>query len=963
MNNRDLPIFLQSLKEPDQANRVPTRYALWKGTSDLYWNNPNNWSTTGVPSGNKHVIFAGNAKLFAPCIINSDVSVKTIFARRDYVGGYLTFNSNKNITVQKQIRLDSKSSTSFNFNNVVLCTGHFIIDSPAFLSLGQSIFDLSGNLRITQGDPVDNLSTITYRTSGNYIYSTIPLNKINILYHTDISGSLVVRGRMNLSGTAHMAAGDLIFDGTQAKLNVGSGGWTYGDGMIVIQNEARIERQSGYLDNANLTITHNNIGNVLAPGIYSCRHVRFSSTSQGQDTVLFENGNYRFESDVEFLSLGGGELEINTGYGNANIEFDKNVDVIKDVTNNSRITWVPGSGIITLGKPRTIAKDFQQFQYGLGHSNTVDMSRGLVLSHQHFINESPVIYAINATGTNTSRFEMLTADGHTIGNLDLGITGQQFGDITYGGKPIEPSQLIFIGDIADTGANRDLIYIYQTTEPTITGYGIYGSINARTWSGVYQTGNNIPSGELGGRSRDCRAMFMKYDSSDIFFITHKTNPPQLFYITGHGGNHLGHIELLQYLGNLNIPSGVVGADISRDGTKLLVKRWDEVYHYTINGTGVADVAYALTGTNPVRILDYSPDYQEHGIAWGSGENSFHTIATFNSGLHDPILRSPFYTYDRKATINLTGTRIDNLVVDASGHIKHFISSGTFESWAMDYGTVDVGYQKLTSLGDMYVGPNSNFNRRGFNNSTINIGGDLLIVGFPNKSIFMHPDLASGIWYLNVTGSATAYYTSARASNASGGSTVYAYNSYDYGDNINWNFVGGGTGGAGIPVSGGLYLYLNTYTYPVQSGGIPLFIRGKTGDSTGVLYLYVSGNTPGLTTGNLYLYTSGSPNIASNDISLFLNNLGVADTVPLFIHGRDYTNDSGSVLYLVVKNDGFGSGLTLYTQGSIPTSGTMDLYVAGNSQFSSGIDLYIGANGIIDGNPTRVRLYTHGRHIT
>jgi hypothetical protein len=285
--------------------------------------------------------------------------------------------------------------------------------------------------------------------------------------------------------------------------------------------------------------------------------------------------------------------------------------------------------------------------------------------------------------------------------------------------------------------------------------------------------------------------------------------------------------------------------------------------------------------------------------------------------------------------------VDNMVIDASGHTKKFISSGIVSSLAIDNGTVDFNQQTITSLGDFYAGPAAYFNRRGFNNSIINVSGNMLLVAYPNRPFTMHPDSASGSWQLNVMGTANAYYVSARVSDASRGTTITAYGSDDYGGNINWNF------GGNAPSSGNLYLFLAGATTPVQSGSINLRIFGYTDNTTGNLFLYTSGTTPGTTSGSLYLWASGSANVINSDISIFMANSGVPGDIPVFIHGKDSVSDS--VLYLVVQNDGFGSGITLYTQGSIPSSGNMDLVIAGSAPFTGNIDMFLAANAVVDGD--------------
>ena len=749
-----------------------------------------------------------------------------------------------------------------------------------------------------------------------------------------------------------MAAGNLILTGPNSRLNVATGGWTYGNGAIIIENEGYIENQSGYLDNDALMVKNHNIGNALVPATYSCRNIQFYNDDISTTTITLQNGTYHFDSNVEFISSGGGTLRINNVQNNPNIHFHKNIDVIRDQTTNSRIDWVVGTGISMLHPPESFAKAFGRFRDGRGATNIVDLPKGLVTSHKNSLNEDSLIWMLNETGTTPVQVNVITRAADTVGGLYLNVTGIEYGDLDCGRTPATATEQLYIGDIGDNLLTRTGIKIYQVAEPTITGYEFSTIATFRTYEGSYETGANIPWGEGGGIARDCRAMFVTYPSTDIYFITHKTTPAQLFQMTGHS-LHLDY-ETLFYRGNLRLGSGIVGANLTRDGSRLLVKTWNEVYYYDIAGTGSTDIWYALTGTDPIRILDYSPDYLEQGITWGSGNRSFHTLATFNSGLHDPLYKSPFYTYDQRATINLSGMTLDNLVIDSSGHQKVFTSSGSCESFALDVGLVDIHNQTIDCRGDFYVGPDANFKRRGFNNAIINVSGDLLMVG-PAESLYMHPDSGDGAWQLNVVGTANVYRASVRASNANGGSIIRAYNSYDYGNNYNWTF-----GSGGVPSSGDLYLITAGSDGSISnSGSMNFSIYGKSGDSTGSLYLYLGGASSATISGGLYLITSGSPNIASSGISLFINSTNPGGNFPLFVQGNDFFT---GVLYLVLYNGGLGSGVDLYIQGSIPTGGNLDMSIVGSSPYSSGIDLILSSNATYETPNNRGRLYINGRHI-
>lgn len=940
------PLFHQN-KESELSSRISPKYRLWKGTQSIAWSNPNNWSNTGVPSGSTPVLFAGNSKLFTSCQIDANADVKSIFVRSDYNGGFLTINFGKQVNTVNNFRFDSDyAGISLNTNTINIQSGNLIIDTPKFVALGNSTFNLSGGFLGYNAALIGDISYFRMLGSGGIINSNIPLTNLLVNFHTHVQSDLVVNRNAAISGEL-VVNGNLLIQGENARLNIAENANVFGDGNIIIERDGYFQSQQGFISNDQLIIRNNTIGTVLSPGTYSCRNIIFQSDDFTDDKFVFQNGDYSFSSNVIFSSTGTAKLTIDNSLYNSRVEFQKHIDVYGP----ENLVWKKGPGTIVLGKSSNIGQQFNKFRDGRGYANVATNPRGLALSAKNVLSDQNILYIIDRDKGNPLTIDIIIDEAHTVGDLTLStITANQLGDLAIGRTFQTANEQLYIGDFADSGAVRDNFFIYRAAEPTISGFEHHTNLSPRVITGVYQTGTTIPLGENGTRARDCNAFFVHYQSSDIYLITAKTNPPQLFFNTGGVPDAVfTSVQTFQYLGNLKIGSGVVGADITRDGREIIVKTWDKAYYYPVAGTGAQDIRNALTGLEPTLIRDYIPGYKDFSVCWGSGTKSFYTISSFQDGVDDPLSGVPLYHYDSRAEINFNGVNIEDVTVEASGHIKVLTSSLNTESLYIDSGIFNVNGQNIRTTGDFYSAPGANYIRQGFNNSVINVGGNFLVVGSQDYKLQMHPDSGLGSWQLQVGGSARAYYAEVRGSHASGGNTIYAYNSHDYDYNRNWVFAG--LAGA----TGNMPLYIAGLTYPSSSGQLPLYLFGKSGDTTGLLNLFIQSPQTGNTNGLFNLYLLGAPNTVTNETTLVCVNLAETGSIPLFVKGKD---TSPGIINLTILNQGIDSGVGLYVAGHQPTSGNVDLYTFGTLVESSGVELVLNGSDPVDRG---VRIYTHGRH--
>ncbi|MFA5183158.1 MAG: dockerin type I domain-containing protein [Syntrophales bacterium] len=151
-------------------------------------------------------------------------------------------------------------------------------------------------------------------------------------------------------------------------------------------------------------------------------------------------------------------------------------------------------------------------------------------------------------------------------------------------------------------------------------------------------------------------------------------------------------------------------------------------------------------------------------------------------------------------VNDNSIRVEHMINDGtlhggSGTINvsgNWINNGTF-----NYGTSQVSlegsFQKYTGSTTFYnfskvsTGPDT-FEVAAGHAINIVSGGKLHVEGFPGSKLNWVSDASNGWWYLNSAGTEEVRYVSVASSDASGGHTIYSYNSLPAGgpnNTINW----------------------------------------------------------------------------------------------------------------------------------------------------------------------------------
>lgn len=189
-----------------------------------------------------------------------------------------------------------------------------------------------------------------------------------------------------------------------------------------------------------------------------------------------------------------------------------------------------------------------------------------------------ILYVHNDSG-DSSRFYAISPDGELLATMNfsgdpkkgkLGVEDCE--DIAIGPGP-EGKSYIYLGDIGDNGGNRGYVTVYRFLEP----------VGQR---GVIQIGSSALHLKYPNGPQDAEAMMVDAVSRELIIVSKRQDTVGIYsapidfrdgdtvVLKKRGGLFLGGTQP----GRL-----VVAADISRDGSQVLIKSYAGVYHWRRKG--------------------------------------------------------------------------------------------------------------------------------------------------------------------------------------------------------------------------------------------------------------------------------------------------------------------------------------------------------------------------------------------
>ena len=238
----------------------------------------------------------------------------------------------------------------------------------------------------------------------------------------------------------------------------------------------------------------------------------------------------------------------------------------------------------------------------------VGEASGLVASTKH----PGILWTHNDRRPNVKGRNKIYALGATSGDIVADF-------ILEGGRNVDWEDMsyhngfIFVGDVGDNYHTRKSISIYRVPEPEVL---VGTNRNRKRISDWDRLNLKFP----GGDAHNVEAFVLDPISERLYLFTKQGNR---IYTTPRVWG-LGNDDMtLQRAGFIREVPGdvIVGADISPDGTEILVKYYDEIRYYCRD----ANVSLEETLSRHYAVaLDYDPEPKGESIAWS--KNGLYTLS-------------------------------------------------------------------------------------------------------------------------------------------------------------------------------------------------------------------------------------------------------------------------------------------------------------------------------------------------
>ncbi len=244
---------------------------------------------------------------------------------------------------------------------------------------------------------------------------------------------------------------------------------------------------------------------------------------------------------------------------------------------------------------------------GIIENPAIDEASGLAASK---LNQE-VLWTHNDSG-GKNRIFAISITGKQLGTFYLqGAKNRDWEDIAIGPGPQDKTDYIFIADIGDNRAQYSTKYIYRVKEPLVHSNNPATEV---TLNDIERIVFQLPDG-----ARDAEALFVDPLTKDIYVVSKRESRIKVYRLPF--PQPVDSLFTAEFITELPVTQ-ITAGDISRDGSKILLKNYDSVYLWERTG----NKSLKETFKHKPQELPYHREPQGEAIAWKPDGTGYYTTS-------------------------------------------------------------------------------------------------------------------------------------------------------------------------------------------------------------------------------------------------------------------------------------------------------------------------------------------------
>jgi len=254
----------------------------------------------------------------------------------------------------------------------------------------------------------------------------------------------------------------------------------------------------------------------------------------------------------------------------------------------------------------------ERVNLGLIEYNRIGEASGIAASRKN----KDVLWTHNDSGDLSYIYAFNTHGKHLGRYYIYGVSSVDWEDMAIGPDPVDGEYYIYIGEIGDNNARRDLKYIYRVPEPDVDADQ---SPVDTTLSGAERLAFRYPDGK-----RDAETLMVDPLTGDIYVVSKRETNVRVYRApypqTFHPGPTTEAVTL-EHVATLGF-SDAVGGDISPSGLEILIKTYHTIYYWCRTPEQKLWQAF---DDDPLRV-PYIPEPQGEAVCWAPDGLGYYTIS-------------------------------------------------------------------------------------------------------------------------------------------------------------------------------------------------------------------------------------------------------------------------------------------------------------------------------------------------